>query len=222
MHEFQVVFGHWNVASRIVIPGLMFCSWIYAATRGICASHQFVRLASDIREDIAIWAVFLAHYNGVSFWHELMQLHADLQVHVVVAWVNSGPVREILLFVFPLWCLLPCGEHTLGIAWSFFCVRQSVILSPFFKDLAKSVQRVLNHIKVNGLDHTLQFLKYNIKSGNSYSIFSCYPINLLCFALLIIDPQCLSQICQCCSCYNFCFLPIFVCFKLFLFFQCLY
>lgn len=73
LYDFQAVFGHLNFACWVVAPGWAFCSWLYAATRGIQVLHHFIRLTVELNKDIRC--------SGVWF-SEPLWLQVDLQVYL--------------------------------------------------------------------------------------------------------------------------------------------
>lgn len=78
--KFQVLLGHLNFTCGVVVSGQAFCIHLYAATSITSATHHFIHMIVELKEDLEVRRQFLMHFNGVC-WQCLLCLRADLQVH---------------------------------------------------------------------------------------------------------------------------------------------
>ena len=62
--------GHLKNASRIVIPGRSFVSYLLSLARSVKELYHHVNLNQKCRSDINIWKYFLTNWNGISFFYE--------------------------------------------------------------------------------------------------------------------------------------------------------
>lgn len=60
--------GHLNFASRVVIPGRSFVSYLLSLARSVPELHYRVYLTSDCRQELQMWSTFLQHWNGKSLF----------------------------------------------------------------------------------------------------------------------------------------------------------
>lgn len=82
--ELLQLLGHLNFASRIILPGRSFVSYLLALATSVSELHHHVHLSVSCREDMHMWMLFLKQWNCVSFFHELtitsahdMELYTD-------------------------------------------------------------------------------------------------------------------------------------------------
>ncbi|KAK3098128.1 hypothetical protein FSP39_016419 [Pinctada imbricata] len=66
--ELLSLLGHLNFASRVVVPGRSFVSHLIAMSTNVKKLHHHVHLNKECRADLAMWAVFLEGWNGISFF----------------------------------------------------------------------------------------------------------------------------------------------------------
>jgi hypothetical protein len=64
----QSLIGLLNFACSVIIPGRAFLRRLIDLTHGIRLSHHFIKLNRESKEDINVWLMFLANYNGRSFF----------------------------------------------------------------------------------------------------------------------------------------------------------
>lgn len=67
-HQLQELLGHLNHAAAVVRPGRSFLRSIIEAMKRPRQPHHFTRLNKQCQADLAWWALFLADWNGVSFF----------------------------------------------------------------------------------------------------------------------------------------------------------
>ena len=71
LKELQSLIGLLNFATSVVTPGKAFLRRLYDLTQGVTRPHHFIRLRSDVKEDLRVWLTFLSSFNGVYFFrHE--------------------------------------------------------------------------------------------------------------------------------------------------------
>ncbi len=71
LKELQSLIGLLNFATSVVTPGKVFLRRLYDLTQGVTRPHHFIRLRSDVKDDLRVWLTFLPSFNGVYFFrHE--------------------------------------------------------------------------------------------------------------------------------------------------------
>lgn len=66
--ELLSLLGHLNFASRVIYPGRAFVSYLISLSTTVTSLHHHVKLTSECRLDIKMWALFLEQWNGISFF----------------------------------------------------------------------------------------------------------------------------------------------------------
>uniref|UniRef100_A0A8W8JDA4 Uncharacterized protein n=1 Tax=Magallana gigas TaxID=29159 RepID=A0A8W8JDA4_MAGGI len=69
--ELLQLLGHLNFASRVIIPGRSFVSYLLSLASSVRELHHHVHLNAECREDILMWKLFLEQWNGVSFFYDI-------------------------------------------------------------------------------------------------------------------------------------------------------
>jgi hypothetical protein len=64
------VLGHLNFASRVILPGRSFVSYLLSLSTSVKELHHHVKLSKDCLTDINMWIRFLKEWNGLSFFYE--------------------------------------------------------------------------------------------------------------------------------------------------------
>ena len=80
--ELQCLLGHLNYASRVILQGRSFVSYLLSLLS--TAKHQFhhVKLSLACRRDLNMWLEFLKCWNGVSFFYDVdITNSADLNLY---------------------------------------------------------------------------------------------------------------------------------------------
>jgi hypothetical protein len=62
--------GHLNFASRVIVPGRSFVSYLLTLAASVHELHHHVHLSNECRSDMRMWGTFLHHWNGISFFHD--------------------------------------------------------------------------------------------------------------------------------------------------------
>ena len=82
--ELLQLLGHMNFASRVILAGRAFVSYLLALASSVSELHYYVHLNSECRQDLHMWMEFLSNWNGVSLFYESdftssfdIQLHTD-------------------------------------------------------------------------------------------------------------------------------------------------
>ena len=60
----QSIIGTLNFACAVVLPGRAFLRRLIDLTIGVSKPHYFIRITKEVREDLHMWAEFLANFNG--------------------------------------------------------------------------------------------------------------------------------------------------------------
>jgi len=63
--------GHLNFASRVILPGRSFVSYLIALSTTVTKLHYRVTLTAECRHDIDMWLRFLNNWNGVSVFYDI-------------------------------------------------------------------------------------------------------------------------------------------------------
>ena len=79
--DLQSLIGTLQFACRVVVPGRTFLQRIINLTRGVKNRYHHVRLNKEFSRDIQMWKVFLAQWNGHSFFLD--------------SWVTSSPDLQL-------------------------------------------------------------------------------------------------------------------------------
>ncbi|XP_078332529.1 uncharacterized protein LOC111130663 isoform X2 [Crassostrea virginica] len=61
--ELLQLLGHLNFASRVIIPGRSFVSYLLRLASSVRELHHYVHLNSECREDLYMWKLFLEQWN---------------------------------------------------------------------------------------------------------------------------------------------------------------
>ena len=59
----QSIIGTLNFACAVVLPGRAFLRRLIDLTIGVSKPHYFIRITKEVREDLHMWAEFLANFN---------------------------------------------------------------------------------------------------------------------------------------------------------------
>lgn len=80
--ELLSLLGHMNFATRCVKPGRSFVSHLISMSTTVRELHFRIRLTEECRSDLSMWALFLRHWNGVSFFlDDHVTTSADLHLY---------------------------------------------------------------------------------------------------------------------------------------------
>lgn len=76
----QSLLGSLNFACRVIPMGRVFCRKLERATAGVTKPHHTVRLSSEIKGDLKVWASFLRDFNLERIWSSAPQPNGLLQL----------------------------------------------------------------------------------------------------------------------------------------------
>lgn len=62
--------GHFNFATRVILPGRSFLSYLIDLSTTVKELHDFVHLTKECRVDLEFWLRFLTDWNGVTMFHQ--------------------------------------------------------------------------------------------------------------------------------------------------------
>ena len=68
--ELLQLLGHFNFASRVILPGRSFVSYLIKLSTTVNDLHHYVYLNKECREDLKFWLCFLHNWNGVNMFYE--------------------------------------------------------------------------------------------------------------------------------------------------------
>lgn len=68
--ELLQLLGHMNFASRVILAGRSFVSYLLKLAASVKELHYYVHLNKLCREDLYMWELFLDNWNGVSLFYE--------------------------------------------------------------------------------------------------------------------------------------------------------
>ena len=84
--ELLSLLGHLNFASRVIVPGRSFVSYLICLAYSVSELHHRVKLTSECQLDIHMWFRFLKQWNGVSFFLDnTPTLAADFELYTDAA-----------------------------------------------------------------------------------------------------------------------------------------
>ena len=84
--ELQSLIGTLQFACKVVVPSRTFLQWVINLTRGVPSRFHHIRLNKEFFRDLDMWKVFLANWNGRSFFLESFPTpSADLELYTDAA-----------------------------------------------------------------------------------------------------------------------------------------
>lgn len=85
--------GHFNFASRVILPGRSFVSYLIHLSTTVKELHEFVCLDKHCREDLYMWHHFLKEWNGVSlFYDSVASLSSDMELYTDASLIGFGAI----------------------------------------------------------------------------------------------------------------------------------
>ena len=75
--ELLSLLGHFNFASQVIYHKRAFVSYLLTLSTTVKALNHDVKLTTESRLDIKVWALFLEHWNAVSFFLDNKEINAD-------------------------------------------------------------------------------------------------------------------------------------------------
>ena len=84
--ELLQLLGHKNFASRVILAGRAFVSYLLALASSVSELHYYVHLNSECKQDLFMWVEFLSNWNGISLFYESVFTSSyDIQLHTDAA-----------------------------------------------------------------------------------------------------------------------------------------
>ena len=84
--ELLQLIGHFNFASRVIVPGRSFLSFLFQLAYTVKDLHLHVRIGREARIDLSMWHEFLTHWNGRSlFLESALTTNTHLQLYTDAA-----------------------------------------------------------------------------------------------------------------------------------------
>lgn len=68
--ELLQLLGHFNFASRVILPGRSFVSYLIDLSTTVKELTDFVHLSKECKTDLEFWLRFLSDWNGVTVFHD--------------------------------------------------------------------------------------------------------------------------------------------------------
>ena len=66
--KLRSLLGRMSFASKVIVPGRIFMSYLLNFTREINNNHDVDDLYTDCEQDMKMWLKLLENWNGVSFF----------------------------------------------------------------------------------------------------------------------------------------------------------
>ena len=84
--ELLQLIGHFNFATRVIVPGRSFLSYLFHLSCTVNDLHLHVRLGKEARIDLSMWEEFLMNWNGHSLFLESCSINnSDLSLYTDAA-----------------------------------------------------------------------------------------------------------------------------------------
>ena len=93
--ELLQLLGHLNFASRVILPGRSFVSYLIQLSTTVKKLHHMVYLDSHCQEDLIMWHKFLSNWNGVSLFYDSDFTEAcDLELYTDSSLIGFGGIFQ--------------------------------------------------------------------------------------------------------------------------------
>lgn len=142
--ELLQLLGHFNFASRVILPGRSFVSYLISLSTTVSELHHYVHLTKECKEDLWMWQRFLSQWNGLSLFHELQLTNsADIELYTDAAsTVGHGGYFQGYWFC-ETWPLdLPIGQDENSMA---FRELYPIVVSAILWGAQWTTKRILFH-----------------------------------------------------------------------------
>ena len=78
--ELEQLLGHLNFATKIILLGWAFVTYLYRLMCSVKESHHYVHLNKECKSDLTMWLHFLSTWNGINMFYEShLTSAADMQ-----------------------------------------------------------------------------------------------------------------------------------------------
>ena len=89
--ELLQLLGHLNFASRVILPGRSFVSYLISLSTTVTSLHHMVYLDHHCQQDLHMWHRFLKGWNGVSLFYDTSFTNAyDMELFTDASLVGFG------------------------------------------------------------------------------------------------------------------------------------
>jgi hypothetical protein len=89
--ELLQLLGHMNFASRVILAGRSFVSYLIKLSTTAKKLYHYVHINKACREDLLMWKQFLTQWNGVSmFYQTQLTLATDIELYTDASIVGHG------------------------------------------------------------------------------------------------------------------------------------
>jgi hypothetical protein len=75
--ELLQILGHFSFASRVIVPGRSFVSHLITLSTTVKHLHFHVTLNKGCLDDMKMWQLFLRQWNGISMFHNQLEVSSD-------------------------------------------------------------------------------------------------------------------------------------------------
>lgn len=75
--ELEQLLGHLNFASRVILPGRSFVSYLYKLMSSVKEGYHYIHLNKECKADLYMWLEFLSSWNGISMFYDPCKVNAD-------------------------------------------------------------------------------------------------------------------------------------------------
>lgn len=72
--------GHMSFASKVIVPGRSFMSYLLKLTKGIHNNNELIYFNKDCKQDMKMWLNFLENWNGISFFIDSTVTNQDIEL----------------------------------------------------------------------------------------------------------------------------------------------
>ena len=99
--ELLQLLGHMNFASRVILAGRAFVSFLLNLASSVKELHHYVHINRSYREDLIMWVEFFTNWNAVSMFYEHKFTSCyDIKLHTDAAsTAGSKTAHELMLSV---------------------------------------------------------------------------------------------------------------------------
>ncbi|CAG2243511.1 unnamed protein product [Mytilus edulis] len=68
--DLKQLLGHLNFASRVILPGRAFVTYLYKLMSTVKESYHYVHLNKEYKADLQMWLEFLTNWNGIHLFYD--------------------------------------------------------------------------------------------------------------------------------------------------------
>ena len=94
-HQLLQLLGHLNFASRVILPGRSFVSYLISLSSSVKNLRDMVYLDAHCREDLQMWYKFLNNWNGISLFYDThFTVSSDMQLFTDSSLIGFGGIFQ--------------------------------------------------------------------------------------------------------------------------------